>query len=184
MNPPTTIATGAATDQIKWVELDAGAFKAATRYGDYSIVPVDGSTWSVWTPDTDPGDHAASSRHADLHSAQTYAFTDFSERHFRLTGVLFASQAEIDVLRERRRQVLNEGWTASHDDEYEANELSLASAAYSMSAAATGNNSSIETAQAVWPFDRGWFKPADQRTDMIKSVALGLAQIEALDRVK
>ncbi|WAJ27589.1 Lar family restriction alleviation protein [Antarcticirhabdus aurantiaca] len=80
-----------------------------------------------------------------------------------------ASAAAYDVLAERRRQVEAEGWTPEHDDQHEGGEIALAAACY-----LTGRAD-------LWPWS-GSPKFKDLRTDLVRGVALGQAEIERLDR--
>lgn len=87
------------------------------------------------------------------------------------------SPAVRDVLAERRRQVEAEGFAPEQDDGYTRNELADASASYALCAGKPGSQTTI------WPWGPHTFKPsADRRRDMVKSVALGIAEIERLDR--
>lgn len=87
------------------------------------------------------------------------------------------SQAAQDVIAERRRQVEAEGFVPEQDDGYTRNELADASASYALCAGKPGSHTTI------WPWGQHTFKPsADRRRDMVKSVALGIAEIERLDR--
>lgn len=89
------------------------------------------------------------------------------------------TNAAEDVLAERRRQIEGEGWTTQHDDKYDMEEMAQAAASYALWAAEL-----TETAMEVWPssWSRHWFKPTDQRRDLVKAGALILAEIERLDR--
>lgn len=82
-----------------------------------------------------------------------------------------------EILRERERQVNEEGYNAKSDDAYVKNELIGAAIAYNMSAA---GNSSL--AAYCWPWGLASFKPTTQRRDLIKAAALLVAEIERLDR--
>ncbi|MCV3817780.1 hypothetical protein [Pseudomonas aeruginosa] len=88
-------------------------------------------------------------------------------------------QAWLDVQAERRRQVDAEGWTPEHDDEHNGGELADAAACYALSAAGW----STYAARERWPWPLEWWKPSTARRDMVKACALGLAEIERLDRV-
>lgn len=91
------------------------------------------------------------------------------------------TQAVLDVLAERRRQVEAEGWTPEHDDEH-AEGLACAAACY----AAGSRRLMIEGDMAdieVWPWDESWWKPTNRRRDLVKAGALILAEIERLDRM-
>jgi hypothetical protein len=81
-----------------------------------------------------------------------------------------ASKASADVLGERQRQIDVENWAPEHDDQYHQNELVRAALCYLL-----GNPSS-------WPWEYRWWKPADRRRNLVKAVALIIAEIERLDR--
>lgn len=89
-------------------------------------------------------------------------------------------KATYDVLHERNRQVNEEGYSINHDDQHTNGELALGSAAYAI--ASTGELN-FDHARTVWPFDQHDFKPQGDRRDLIKSEAMGLAEIERLDRL-
>jgi len=80
-----------------------------------------------------------------------------------------------DVLAERQRQVEQEGWTLERDDQYVDGQLASAAVAYVQ----------VYTPYLVphsWPWSTHWFKPADDRRNLVKAGALLLAEIERLDR--
>jgi len=81
-----------------------------------------------------------------------------------------------DVLAERRRQVEQEGWTPARDDQYRGGELSMAAVCYANTLAAGG------AAPHAWPWPEAWWKPSDERCNLVKAGALILAEIERLDR--
>lgn len=97
------------------------------------------------------------------------------------------SQAERDVLAERRRQVVVEGWDAKHDDAHDYGDLAAAGAGYAVNAAdqlnpysqGDGNNE----VPHFWPFEEGWWKPKTPREDLVRAAALIIAEIDRLDRV-
>lgn len=88
-----------------------------------------------------------------------------------------AAAAAVDVLAERQRQVAAEGWTASHDDEYQNSELADAAACYAIHA----HNQGFST-PAHWPWPPTWWKQTNPRRDLVKAGALILAEIERIDR--
>lgn len=89
------------------------------------------------------------------------------------------TQAALDVLAERRRQVEAEGWTPEHDDKYPGGQLACAAIAYLM----VGVNPN--GARLWWPWDAKFWKPSpDTRRNLIKAGALLLADIEWLDRLR
>jgi hypothetical protein len=100
------------------------------------------------------------------------------------------SQASLDVLAERRRQIEAEGWTPEHDDTHDAAELALAAGAYCQSAAKptiyARKPGSAFTIPMCWPswWDRVWWQPKSPRADLVRAGALILAEIERLDRAE
>ncbi|WP_306393443.1 Lar family restriction alleviation protein [Telluria beijingensis] len=83
-----------------------------------------------------------------------------------------------DVLAERQRQVEKEGWTPAHDDQYELHELSLAASCYVLA----GEGPHHPSVPGTWPWEESWWKPGDDRRNLVKAGALILADIERLDR--
>lgn len=80
-----------------------------------------------------------------------------------------------EVATERERQITREGFTVSHDDQHTVNELAHAGAAYAMA-------DEPFPSEAVWPWDSAYWKPKDQRRNLIRAAALIVAAIERLDR--
>ncbi len=89
-----------------------------------------------------------------------------------------------DVLDEKRRHVIVEGWTPEHDDEHKAGELSAAGACYAMYATERqlGEPPPCDCPPPRWPWDRGWWKPNGVRRSLVKACSLLLAEIEKIDR--
>lgn len=89
------------------------------------------------------------------------------------------SKAAIDVLAERQRQQLAEGWTTEHDDEHSCGEMALAASSYALYA----HRKPIAPAIPFnWPWEPEWFKQQGPRRDLVKAGALILAEIERIDR--
>lgn len=84
------------------------------------------------------------------------------------------TQATRDVLAERRRQIEVEGWTTTCDDEHSAGQMARAAACY-----AAINSKPVPS---MWPWAPEWWKPRDDRRNLIKAAALIIAEIERLDR--
>ncbi|OIK43047.1 hypothetical protein BED42_19085 [Citrobacter portucalensis] len=82
--------------------------------------------------------------------------------------------AVLDVLLERQRQQTDEGYSTQQDDTYICGELAAAAICY------------IEPMEAAnyWPAD--WhddsFKPSDYRRNLVKAIALLIAEVERFDR--
>jgi hypothetical protein len=87
------------------------------------------------------------------------------------------TDAARDVLAERRRQVEAEGWRPDQDDDYEDGQLSMAAACY-----ATQGNTPNYGPPPDWPWNKEWWKPTDDRRNLVKAAALILADIERIDR--
>lgn len=87
------------------------------------------------------------------------------------------SQAATDVLAEHRRQITAEGWTPEHDDKYRHSEMLWAACCYVLNTIQKYNRVPFD-----WPWRDEWWKPTNQRRDLVKANALLLAEIERIDR--
>lgn len=83
------------------------------------------------------------------------------------------------VLEERYRQIDKEGWSADHDDKHDRGELARAGAAYLLHAGTVS-----ETVPHEWPWNSDWWKPQGYRRDMVRGVALGIADGDRFDRAR
>ncbi|HAU2966544.1 TPA: ead/Ea22-like family protein [Salmonella enterica subsp. diarizonae] len=97
------------------------------------------------------------------------------------------SAAIIDVIAERQRQITGEGFTPEQDDEYYRAELVYAALSY-ISVAVLFKDKDPDSyreccAPASWPWSPEWWKPTNPRRDMIKGIALLLAEAERQDRL-
>lgn len=93
-------------------------------------------------------------------------------------------QAWLDVQAERRRQIEAEGWTPEHDDAHSHGQMARAAACYALAGSSAPNDGTAALLVSLaWPWDEQWWKPSTARRDMVKACALGLAEIERLDRV-
>ena len=88
------------------------------------------------------------------------------------------SQAAIDVLAERHRQVKSEGWTPEHDNVHSDGQIAAAAACY-----ASTDLANCDVTAWLWPWGKEWWKPTDRRRNLVKAGALILAEIERLDRI-
>ena len=96
-----------------------------------------------------------------------------------------AGQAARDIVAERVRQVVKEGWLPSHDDQHAFGELAKAAGCYAWIAGQSDKLRMIfDAPPPTWPsnWDFSWWKPTDRRRDLVKAGALILAEIERLDR--
>jgi len=108
----------------------------------------------------------------------------------------YLSSAFRDVLKERQRQVSDEGWTAQHDDQHRGGEMAKAAACYAQCAgigiaSAAGLETHYEFVAEysragcpapLWPWEARWWKPKTPRRDLVRAAALIVAEIERLDR--
>ena len=102
------------------------------------------------------------------------------------------SQGAADVLSERRRQVNGEDRTSPEDDCYTQGQLAFAGAAYAIFAAGQAEHPTQELsrtlggifriAYAIWPWTEQWWKPKDQRRNLVRAAALIIAEIDRIDR--
>jgi hypothetical protein len=87
-----------------------------------------------------------------------------------------------EILAERRRQIEAEGFDHQHDDQTKPGDLLRAAFCYvnvSFQRIAWGH---AGDAPSQWPWARQWWKPKDNRRDLIRAAALIVAEIERLDR--
>lgn len=102
------------------------------------------------------------------------------------------SAAWRDAITERRRQVEVEGFTDKHDDQYaksEISELTRVAACYAIGTrelrfykytrGATSGGCWADLWPAHW---LGWWKPKNRRYDLIRAIALLVAEVERMDR--
>ena len=107
-----------------------------------------------------------------------------SQLHTHMEGVTGATQAGLDALGERARQRRMEGYDDAHDDKHHDFSLTSGAIAYLMDArqrGTTGHGFS-DAAPSEWPWDRSDWKPKNLRQSLVVAVALGIAEIERLDR--
>ncbi|EXH14071.1 hypothetical protein J668_3669 [Acinetobacter baumannii 1276470-86] len=105
---------------------------------------------------------------------------------------LYSSQAVKDVLNERERQIIKEGYLPEFDNLYEGNELPRAASCYVDHAVSRGWVYSskdfgpevyMDEDAAGWgPFADTFWKPKSPRQDLVRAAALLIAEIERLDR--
>lgn len=85
-----------------------------------------------------------------------------------------------DVLRERRRQIVEEGRTPAHDDQVyggaRAGELAQAAGAYAL------HDAFPNVVGSLWPWLLAGFKPRTRRENCVRAAALLFAEIEMIDR--
>ncbi|WP_284459713.1 hypothetical protein [Cupriavidus campinensis] len=107
---------------------------------------------------------------------------DIGRQQKRIDAAPPATSAARDVLAERQRQIGAEGWTPEHDDEHIPGTLSQAAGCY---IEWNGYEQSVVPEGAIpinWPWAADWWKPKDERRNLVRAGALILAEIERLDR--
>lgn len=130
------------------------------------------------------GEHVTSygidKAHCDV-AAKMGDFFKYKLMKWEPEGVSRTEPALTDALRdvkaERTRQVSVEGWTPEHDDHHTTGDLAKVAAFY----AAAGLRLT-GTVPDGWPWDEDWWKPKDNRSNLVRAGALILAEIERLDR--
>lgn len=81
------------------------------------------------------------------------------------------------IVRERARQIAEEGWTPEHDDGHVYGELAMAAAVYAM----PDWKRDLSAWANLWP--DGWqFKPRDRVRNLVRAGALIAAEIDRLQR--
>lgn len=106
---------------------------------------------------------------------------DSADRRGRALAAGRAQTAAVrDVIAERQRQIIAEGWTPGHDDLYnETGQLASAAGCYAMFTLAYPPGDPV----SFWPWSPSWWNPsADPRRNLVKAAAQLLAEIERLDR--
>lgn len=93
--------------------------------------------------------------------------------------VVLSSRAVADVVGERERQVIGEGFDAAHDDQHSDGSLAMAAVCYAIYAV----NPKVCTIP-MWPrsWHPDWWRPKNPRRDLVRAAALLIAEIERLDR--
>lgn len=86
------------------------------------------------------------------------------------------------IAAERRRQIDVEGWTAEHDDEHEPGIIGIAGAAYAMAARYRYQGVQQINPPGCWPWSNDWWKPQDNRRDLVRAGALIAAELDRMDR--
>lgn len=84
------------------------------------------------------------------------------------------------IAAERRRQVQEEGFDRTHDEEHDGGQLSHAAAAYVLATIAPGNPTlyDAEGVPHIWPWAPEWWKPRDPVRNLEKAGALIAAEID------
>lgn len=111
---------------------------------------------------------------------QQYLGMDMGHADGSAMVVWNATAAIQDVVGERQRQISAERWTPEHDDKHPVGDMARAAACYALVSA---NYPADDVAiLRFWPWLDGWWKPGENRRNLIKAGALILAEIERIDR--
>lgn len=90
-----------------------------------------------------------------------------------------------DVARERDRQIVKKGYTFEHDDKHVQGEIAQAAIAYAQASLREELNLDDDDLQVFWPWEDPRFEPDDDRRgNLIKAIALLVAEVERLDRAQ
>lgn len=99
------------------------------------------------------------------------------------------SKAIQDVVNERQRQQLIEGYTTDQDDNHTYGELAGAAACYARHVNGRSwvfdsdpDDYQAEPMPGSWPWGEQYWKPKSPREDLVRAAALIIADIERLDR--
>jgi len=102
------------------------------------------------------------------------------------------ARSTLSVLAERHRQIAEEGWTSEHDDNHVLGELLNAAKSYFLHATGRAlyvpnwpswpESQKREGTPLEWSWERKWWKPKDQRRDLVRAGALALAEMERIKR--
>lgn len=86
-------------------------------------------------------------------------------------------QAWLDVIDERRRQRAVLGYTPGHDDAYIFDELPRAAVSYILYTYNRG-----PAIPPIWPWSMEHWKPKTPRENVVRAIALLIAEVERMDR--
>ena len=91
----------------------------------------------------------------------------------RINGRTMRRNIVREIIQERIRQITDEGYSMQHDDELDEGQLAEAGSVYA----------STRVGDRAENYPSGWvFKPTERRRELIKAMALIMAEIERLDR--
>lgn len=167
--------------KIHYKVCDAGAYWLESRSGVRLAALKDGYVPTAYLcPEGDGfGDYIIMNVDSDG-TIRNYQEPDHQKWNWKPLLNLAQSQASIDILSERSRQVEKEGWSISQDDAYPDGTLARAAASYAIWR--DGNIFLARLARRLWPFPGDFLKPKSQRHNYVRAGALILAEIEKIDR--
>lgn len=91
------------------------------------------------------------------------------------------SKGTCDVLVERMRRKKELDWSEEHDLDCENNELVKAAMSYADPLAATPEHKETPPKANLWPWELKWWRPSSYRRNLIKAIALLLAELDRYD---
>jgi hypothetical protein len=83
------------------------------------------------------------------------------------------------IAEERKRQIETLGYNPRQDDGYEHDELVRAAVAY-----ASYQRPGITLPDSLWPWHLDWWKPRDQKANLVRAGALIAAELDRLLRAE
>lgn len=84
------------------------------------------------------------------------------------------------IAQERLRQVLEEGWTSQHDDNHTERQLATAAVSYIV----VNDDYQGDYGEQIFPWDKEWWKPKDEISNLVRAGALIAAEIDRLLRLE
>ena len=90
------------------------------------------------------------------------------------------SRAVCDVLKERRHQIMEHNFDAKHDDLYEKNELTFGALSYLFAVVYDYEPAQVPV---LWKWHKSWWKPRSKRENLVRAIALAIAELERIDRL-
>ncbi len=93
----------------------------------------------------------------------------------------------IAIALEREREIMEEGWTAEHDDGHAPGEMALAGAAYAVSVSEPWLSTVAQGSgltPVVWPWSPDWWKPSTAKRNLERAGALIAAEWDRYDRAE
>ena len=102
-------------------------------------------------------------------------------------SVDFETKAMKDVLNERKRQINSEGWTIEHDDEHTSHGMAIAAACYALANIRSSLRVQTVDVTDLWKWTGWglkWFKPKDNRRNLVRAAALLIAELDRIDRAE
>lgn len=114
------------------------------------------------------------------------------ERVFEFFGMRMRLPASIlAIAAERQRQISVEGWTPEHDDDHAPGEMARAGACYALVDQIALQPDPRKTGAVIevgsrwfWPWANEWWKPQDNRRNLIRAGALIAAELDKMDRAR